>query len=1215
MKFRWMMTLVCLLFVFDSANAQEVAEKAEKETATQEADSANSESESATDDFSESDPEVQRIIEIGRTDNHVQDHLDYLTNRIGPRLTGSEGLQAASEWARDEFEAMGLEARLEKWGEFPVGFERGPATGMMVSPRELKLEFGTNSWSAGTQGRILGKVMIAPKTMEEFEDVKDTIKDSYVLIPPTPRRRRSSVPPPKKDEGAKDDKDADEKSDEKSKPAPKPLTREERVAIYEAILTCEPAGIVRPTRDNLILTGGRYKMEYDNLPTTPNISLLKEQWGELKKLVDEGEDVQVAFDIRNHFRKGPVPLYNVIAEIPGTEFPEECVIVGGHIDSWDGATGATDNGAGCATAMEAARILMAADVKPRRTIRFMLWSGEEQGLLGSMAYVKQHEKEVNKNVSAVFVHDGGTNYVAGIRCTEAMRPDFEKVFAEAMKLDERTPFEIQIVKAVRPSGGSDHVSFIRAGVPGFFWNQRGRATYRTTHHTQFDTFETVVPEYQRHSSIVIALGALGTANLDHLLPRDGVQTTSSFSRRRPMNPKPPVAKIVPKVLSNHGVERTDDYFWLRERENKEVIDYLNSENDYTEAKLADVKKLDENLFAEIKGRIKQDDSSVPYSDRGYVYYTRFEEGKQYPIYCRKAENPDSKEEIMLNVNELAEGKPFCRVGSMRVSPDNKLASFAVDFTGRRKFSLQFKNLETGEMLDDEIKNISGGCVWANDSKTVFFTRKDPQTLRAYLIVRHELGTKADSDVDVFEETDEEFSCGVSKSRSRQFIMIGSRQTLSNEYRYLSADDPKGKFKVFAKRSPNHEYSVNHLGDKFYIRSNDQAKNFRLLTANEKNHSQDQWKELIPHRDDVYLSGFSLFDDFIVLSERKNGLVELRIKSQTGDGDFYMPFEEPAYVASATPTPDPNTTKLRYVYTSLTTPSSTIEFDMANREKKLLKQTEVLGDFDSKNYKTDRVWATARDGVKVPVSIVYHKNTKLDGTAPCLEYGYGSYGSSMDPRFSSATLSLLDRGFVYAIAHIRGGQEMGRQWYEDGKLLKKMNTFNDFIDVGKFLIEKKYSDPQKLYCRGGSAGGLLIGAVINLEPELFHGAIADVPFVDVVTTMLDETIPLTTFEYDEWGNPNKKEYFDYMLSYSPYDQVSAMKYPHLLVTTGLHDSQVQYWEPAKWVAKLRKQKQGDNLLLLKTNMKAGHGGASGRFDRFKETATRFAFLLKLAGIEK
>ena len=1155
---------------------------------------------------------VEKVIEIGKTDNRVQEHLHYLTNRIGPRLTGSEGLQAACEWARDEFEEMGLEARLEQWGDFPVGFERGPSSGVMVSPKKMILEFGTNAWTAGTTGRDLGKTVIAPKSMEQLEEMRDSIKGAYVLAERASRRpRRSSKTPPAQPAG-------DKTSDQAKQETPKPLTREQQEELQDAILACKPAGIIRSTSDELIRTGGRYQIEYDNLPTVPYINLLKEQFDEIKSLVDKGEDVQLAFDIRNHFRKGPIPLYNVIADIPGTEWPDQYVIVGGHIDSWDGATGTTDNGTGVSTTMEAARLLMAAGVKPRRTIRFMLWSGEEQGLLGSRAYVKKHRQDVNEKVSAVFVHDGGTNYCAGLTCTEAMKPDFEKVFAPAMTLDERTPFTIETSKTLRSGGGSDHASFVAAGVPGFFWRQAGRASYRTTWHTQFDTFDSAVPEYQQHSSIVIALGALGTANLDHLLPRGGMPGQSPTSKKIPakMNSKKaPVAKTLPAKLTTHGIERVDNYYWLNDRENPEVIDYLNKENDYTNAMLADIKPLEENLFTEIKGRIKQDDSSVPYADRGYVYYTRFEKGEQYPIYCRKLDQKDAAEEVMLNVNELAKGHSFCNVSRMRISPDNKLAAFAVDFTGRRKYNLRFKDLTTGELLDDQVDNVTGGCVWANDSKTVFFTRKDPQTLRAYLIVRHELGTSADQDVNVYEETDEEFSCSVSQSRSREFIFIGSQQTLSTEYRYLSADDPHGEFTVFSPRQENHEYSIDHLGDTFYIRSNNNAKNFRLLTADAANHAQSQWKEVIPHRDDVLLQGFTLFDDYLVLSERKEGLVQLRIKSNDGSQDFYMPFDEPAYVASAAATPDPGTKQLRYVYTSLTTPNSVLEFNMDTREKKLLKQEEVLGDFDSNDYRTERVWATARDGVKVPVSIVYHKNTKIDGSAPCLEYGYGSYGASMDPRFNSALLSLLDRGFVYAIAHIRGGQEMGRQWYENGKLLNKMNTFNDFIDVGKFLVEKKYANPKQLYCRGGSAGGLLIGAVINLEPELYHGAIADVPFVDVVTTMLDDTIPLTTFEYDEWGNPNEKEYFEYMLSYSPYDQVSSANYPNLLVTTGLHDSQVQYWEPAKWVAKMRAKKQGDNLLLLKTNMDAGHGGASGRFDRFKLVATRYAFLLKLAGIEK
>ena len=468
----------------------------------------------------EPSPMIAKIIDVGKTENHVQKHLDYLTNRIGPRLTGSEGLQAACEWAQKEFEAMGLDSRLEKWGEFPVGFERGPSYGAMVSPKPMKLEFGTNAWTAGTKGRVLAKVIVAPKTMEELEELRDSIEGNYVLAERAPRRRRSRRPAPAETENKAENSEQDEQ------PTPKPLTREERLALMAEIEKCNPAGIIRHTNDNLILTGGNYRISMDSLPTIPNITLLKEQWVQIKEMVENGEDVELAFDIRNHFRQGPIPLYNVIADIPGTELPDEYVIVGGHIDSWDGATGATDNAAGCATTLEAARILMAAGAKPKRTIRFMLWSGEEQGLLGSRAFVEENRQDVNEKVSAVFVHDGGTNYVAGIRCTEAMKPDFEDVFAAAMDLDERAPFEIQTQTTMRARGGSDHVPFIRAGVPGFFWMQRGRATYRTTHHTQYDTFDSVVPEYQQHSSIVIAIGAFGTANLDHLLPREGIASDS-----------------------------------------------------------------------------------------------------------------------------------------------------------------------------------------------------------------------------------------------------------------------------------------------------------------------------------------------------------------------------------------------------------------------------------------------------------------------------------------------------------------------------------------------------------------------------------------------------------------------------------------------------------------------------------------------------------------
>ena len=671
----------------------------------------------------------------------------------------------------------------------------------------------------------------------------------------------------------------------------------------------------------------------------------------------------------------------------------------------------------------------------------------------------------------------------------------------------------------------------------------------------------------------------------------------------------------PHVLNMHGDDRMDEFYWLKERENPEVISYLNQENEYLKTKMADVKDLQTKLFDETVARIKQTDQSVPYNSRGYRYYTRYEEGQQYPVYCRKKLEPAGPEEIMLDVNQLAEGKPFCRVGGLAVSKDNQILGYSVDFVGRRKYNAQFKNLESGEMLPDQIENITGSLQWADDNKTVFYLKKDPQTLRSYLVRRHKLGTSTNDDVDVYEETDEQFNCYMYKSRSKDYIFLVCSQTLSEEVLMLRTDNPDGEFEVFCPRKANHEYSIDHLGEKFFIRSNEDAENFRLFSTSDQKKEREDWEEIVPHRENVYLSDFDLLDDYLVVSERKDALTQLRVINNDGSKDAYLPFEESAYVVRSSPTPEANTDWLRYSYTSLTTPNSVYEVNLKTGEKKLLKQDEVLGEFDPAQYVTQRLWATARDGTKVPVTVVYHKDTPIDGTAPCLEYGYGSYGSSMDPRFSSTNLNLLDRGFVYAIAHIRGGQEMGRQWYENGKLLNKKNTFTDFIDVGQFLIENKYSDPERLYARGGSAGGLLMGAVINMAPNLYHGVIADVPFVDVVTTMLDDTIPLTTFEYDEWGNPNEKEYYDYMLSYSPYDNIQEQEYPHMLVTTGLHDSQVQYWEPAKWVARLRKTRKGDNLLLLKTNMEAGHGGASGRFDRYKELALRHAFLLKLAGIQE
>ena len=675
---------------------------------------------------------------------------------------------------------------------------------------------------------------------------------------------------------------------------------------------------------------------------------------------------------------------------------------------------------------------------------------------------------------------------------------------------------------------------------------------------------------------------------------------------------PPVCKVDPTRLEKHGQVRVDNYYWLNQRENPDVIAYLEAENAYTDARMAHTKALEDALFEEIKGRIKQNDESVPYKLDDYYYYYRYEDNKEYPIYCRKKGSLDANEEITIDVNALAEGHEFCSVRGLEVSSRQDLLAYAVDTVGRRIYTIKFRNLDSGENLADEISTVTGGMAWASDNKTLFYARQDPVTLRSYLIYKHVLGTDAGADELVYEEKDEEFGCYVWKTKSKDYIFISSYQTLSSEHRYLRADDPGGEFKVFLPREADHEYSVDHYRDEFYVLTNWEAKNFRLMETPVDNTGKSKWQELIPARDDVLLTGFEVFDRYLVLSERENGLIQIRFRPWDGGDEHYLDFGEPAYTAWISTNPDFKTTVFRFEYTSMTTPSTTYDYDMATREKTLLKQDEVLGGFDSANYVTERLYAPARDGVRVPISLVYRKGARRAGGNPLLLYAYGSYGSSMNATFRATRLSLIDRGFVYAIAHIRGGEEMGRWWYEDGKLLKKKNTFTDFIDCAEYLVGEGYAGKDVLYAAGGSAGGLLMGAVLNMRPDLFHGVIARVPFVDVITTMLDDTIPLTTSEYDEWGNPNDKEYYDYMLSYSPYDQVSAQDYPNILVTTGLHDSQVQYFEPAKWVAKLRAFKTDDNRLLLKTNMDAGHGGASGRFKRYRETAFQYAFLLDLAG---
>lgn len=692
-------------------------------------------------------------------------------------------------------------------------------------------------------------------------------------------------------------------------------------------------------------------------------------------------------------------------------------------------------------------------------------------------------------------------------------------------------------------------------------------------------------------------------------------TLSTFAFLKAQTMQAPKAKKIEKKLEKHGDVRTDEYYWLNERENPEVISYLNAENAYAEAMMKDTEQFQKDLFEEIKSRIKEDDSSVPYKHNGYWYITRFEKGSEYPIHTRKKENLDAKEEIMFNVNEMAKPFSYYNLNGLNVSENNELAAFGQDTLSRRIYTIQIKNLKTGEILPDKLENTTGGSVWAADNKTLFYTRKD-ETLRAYQIWKHTLGTPQSDDVLIFEESDDTFYTFVYKTKSRKYIIIGSSSTVSDEYRFIPANAPNSEWKILQKRERNLEYNIEHYGNDFYILTNkDKATNFKLMKTSVEKTEKKNWLDVVPHRKDVYLENFEIFNDYLVLEERQNGLTQIRIKTWDGKKDYFLPFKEEVYTAYISYNPDFNSQILRYGYTSMTTPSSTIDFNMKDKTSEVKKEQVVLGDFKKENYETKRIWATARDGVKVPVSIVYRKDTKINSDTPLLLYAYGSYGATMDVYFSTARLSLLDRGFVYAIAHIRGGQELGRPWYEDGKMLNKKNTFNDFVDVSKYLIENHYTSANHLYAMGGSAGGLLMGAVINQAPHLYNGVVAQVPFVDVVTTMLDDSIPLTTGEYDEWGNPNEKVYYDYMKSYSPYDNIEKKKYPNMLVTTGLHDSQVQYWEPAKWVARLRDLKTDDNLLLLKTDMETGHGGASGRFESLKEVALEYAFIFKLEGITK
>lgn len=705
--------------------------------------------------------------------------------------------------------------------------------------------------------------------------------------------------------------------------------------------------------------------------------------------------------------------------------------------------------------------------------------------------------------------------------------------------------------------------------------------------------------------------------------KDSDRTTSEEMRD---TLSPPVAEKIEHKIEANGNTRIDNYYWMKlsdeqknatdkDEQTRNVINYLEAENSYLTARMKHTEGLQEKLYNEIIGRIKQTDESVPYRDNGYWYYTRYQEGQEYPIYCRKKETLDNAEEVLLNVNTMAKGHDYYSITGLSTSEDNKLLAYAEDSVSRRQYTIYVKDLKSGKIIDKPIANTEGEITWANDNKTFFYVRKDSMTLRSRWIMKHRLGTDPSSDKIVSEEKDDTFYTGILKTKSKKFLVIWAGSTVTNHYQILNANTPDGDFKEFSPRERGLEYSIDHYQDKFYIVTNLDAVNFRLMETPEARTSRANWKETIAHRKDTLLQGIELFNDYMVLSERSNANTLMHIVNlKTGD-KHYLNFGEAAYSVFPSVNMDMGTNLLRYGYSSLTTPNSTYDYDMLTKEKKLLKQQEVVGGYNPNDYETERLWATAKDGTKIPISLVYKKGIKRDGTNPTMLYGYGSYGYSMNPTFSSTRLSLINRGFVFAIAHIRGGQEMGRTWYDDGKMFKKKNTFTDFIDCAEHLIDAGFTKSDNLFASGGSAGGLLMGAVVNMRPELFKGVIAAVPFVDVVTTMLDEDIPLTTGEFDEWGNPNEMESYMYMLDYSPYDQVKAQSYPNMLVTTGLHDSQVQYWEPAKWVAKLREMKTDKNTLLLRTNMETGHGGTTGRFKVYRETAQEYAFVLDLAGIRE
>ena len=673
--------------------------------------------------------------------------------------------------------------------------------------------------------------------------------------------------------------------------------------------------------------------------------------------------------------------------------------------------------------------------------------------------------------------------------------------------------------------------------------------------------------------------------------------------------KAPLAKKIDHIIEKHQDVRNDQYYWMNQRENPEVLQYLEEENKYADFVMKDTETLQSELFEEMKARYKKDDASLPYFFNGYWYIVRYEDGKDYPIFTRKKETLEASEEILLDANQLADGLEYFEIGSLTVSPDNKILAFSYDKVGRRIYEINFKNLETGELYTDKIENNTGKIVWANDNQHVFYITKD-ESLRAEKVYRHKLGEL--ENVLVYHEEDDTFDVGLFKTKSLDYIFIATSSTNEDEQRFIPADNVNAEWTIIQPRTEDLEYSVEHYGDLFYIITNaDDATNFKIVTTPVTQPSKENWVDYIPHREEVLLEGFEIFKNYFVIEERTEGLLQIKIINNETETSHYLEFLDPTYTAYISINLEFDTKILRYGYTSLTKPNSTFEYDMETETSTLLKQQEVLGGkFDADNYVSERIWATARDGKKIPISLVYNKNTEKKADTPLLLYGYGSYGVTIDASFSNVRLSLLDRGFIYAIAHIRGGEYLGREWYEDGKMLQKKNTFTDFIDAGEYLTEINYTSPQHLYAMGGSAGGLLMGAVINMEPKLFAGVVAQVPFVDVVTTMLDDSIPLTTGEYDEWGNPNEEEYYQYMKSYSPYDNIVAQDYPNMLITTGFHDSQVQYWEPAKWTAKLRELKTDDNILIFKTDMTSGHGGASGRFESLKEIALEYAFLLKI-----